>query len=61
MSDSDPKPVKYQMCRYIPEKDEVVVIREGYAEPVDPEDLPTWLRERFEKFLAKYGDKRKSA
>lgn len=49
------------MCRYIPETDEVVVIREGYAEPVDPDDLPPWLRERFERFLAKHSAKRKSA
>jgi hypothetical protein len=53
--------MNYQMCRYDPEKDEVIVVREGVAETVDPEDLPEWLRERFEKFLAEHGDKRKSA
>lgn len=63
-------PTKYQIFRYDPEKDEVVLVREGVAEPVDPSTLSPKLQkiladarkqgERFEQELKEQA-KRKSA
>lgn len=50
-----------EQYRYDPEKGEVVLVRKGASQPVNPQDLSPRLRERFEKFLAEHGDKRKSA
>ncbi|MCB9933580.1 MAG: hypothetical protein H6841_09180 [Planctomycetes bacterium] len=54
-------PTGYKVCRYDPERGEVVVVREGVAERIDRNSLNPEVRKQLEKFLAEQGEERKSA